>query len=203
MIETYLPGKLCNRIRELRTRDKLTQTELAKRTGISPSTQRRIEKGEIESNGTDILMRPAETFQVSTDFLLGITSYPDRKNYDVEHLGFTPEAIRKLLSGALYRGTVNKLLTSRHFPLLTKSISAYLNGSAEEGIRVQKEIMNLALQGLKGCPDAQSAALVAKMPQGLVLKRVLMWMEAMQKEIKRETETKDSSASKKNRHMWK
>ena len=57
--------------------------------------------------------------------------------------------MRKLLSGALDRETVNKLLISRHFPLLTKSISAYLKGSAEEGIRVQNEIMNLAIQGLK------------------------------------------------------
>lgn len=186
MRETYLPGKLGDRIRELRKRDKLTQAELAKRIGISPSTLGRIEKGEIESTGTDILMKLAETFQVSTDFLLGITCYPDKKNYAVAQLGLTPEAIRKLLSGALDRGTVNKLLTSRHFPLLTKSISAYLKGNAEEGIRVQNEIMNLAIQGLKGCPDAQNAALSAKIPQGLVLERVLMRMEALLKEMKKE-----------------
>lgn len=186
MRETYLPGKLGDRIRELRTRDKLTQVELAKRIGISPSTLGRIEKGEIESTSSDILMKLAETFQVSTDFLLGITCYPDRKNYDVEQLGLTPEAIRKLLSGALDRGTVNKLLTNRHFPLLTKSISAYLKGSAEEGIRVQNEIMNLAIQGLKACPDAQNAAIAARMPSGLVLERVLLRMEAMLKEMKRE-----------------
>ena len=186
MKETYLPGKLGDRIRELRTRDKLTQAELAKRISISPSTLGRIEKGEIGNTGTDILMKLAETFQVSTDFLLGITCYPDKKNYAVAQLGLTPEAIRKLLSGALDRGTVNKLLVSRYFPLLTKSISAYLNGSADEGIRVQNEIMNLAIQGLKACPDAQNAALAAKIPQGLVLERVLLRMEAMLKEMKRE-----------------
>ena len=186
MREAYLPGKLGDRIRELRTRDKLTQAELAKRIGISPSTLGRIEKGEIESTGSDILMKLAETFQVSTDFLLGITCYPDKKNYAVAQLGLMPEAIRKLLSGALDRETVNKLLTSRHFPLLTKSISAYMNGGAEEGIRVQNEIMNLAIQGLKGCPEAQNAALAAKIPQGLVLERVLMRMEVLLKEMKKE-----------------
>ena len=70
--------------------------------------------------------------------------------------------------------------------MLTKSISAYMNGGAEEGIRVQNEIMNLAIQGLKGCPEAQNAALAAKIPQGLVLERVLMRMEVLLKEMKKE-----------------
>ena len=69
--------------------------------------------------------------------------------------------------------------------MLTKSISAYLNGSAEEGIRVQNAIRDLAIKGLKGFPEAQNAAIAARMPSGLVLERVLMRMEVLLKEMKK------------------
>ena len=61
---------------------------------------------------------------------------------------------------------------------------------------MQNEIMNLAIQGLKACPDAQNAALAAKIPQGLVLERVLLRMEALLKEMKKGTTIGDGTAPK-------
>jgi transcriptional regulator with XRE-family HTH domain len=55
MKEKHLPGSLGDRVRELRERDKLTQGELASSIGTSASTLSRIEKGEIESPGSDIV----------------------------------------------------------------------------------------------------------------------------------------------------
>ena len=79
-----MPGSLGDRVRELRERDKLTQGELASSIGTSASTLSRIEKGEIESPGSDIVVKLARLFHVSTDFLLGITNYPDRARQIVE-----------------------------------------------------------------------------------------------------------------------
>ena len=89
MKEKHLPGSINNRIRELRERDKMTQAELAAKLGVSPSTLGRIEKGEIEKVSSDILVKLARIFEVSTDFLLGVTDYPDRMNYEVGQLGLT------------------------------------------------------------------------------------------------------------------
>ena len=116
MKEKHLPGSINNRIRELRERDKMTQAELAAKLGISPSTLGRIEKGEIEKVSSDILVKLARIFEVSTDFLLGVTDYPDRMNYEVGQLGLTPEAVRKLLSrqraSMTMRLTVNPAFSS-------------------------------------------------------------------------------------------
>ena len=189
MKEKHLPGKLSDRIRELRDRNKMTQADLAKRIGISASTLGRIEKGETENTGTDILLKLAEIFRVSTDFLLGITDYPDKKNYEVEELGITPEAVHRMASGMIDMEVLNKLLTNRLFPAATKSIAAYINGAIEEGIGVQNEIMSMAIHGLKGYPEVQAAAMTAKIPQALVLERVMARIEAMLREMKREADT--------------
>lgn len=116
MKEKHLPGSINNRIHELRERDKMTQADLASRLGISPSTLGRIEKGEIGKVSSDILVKLAQIFQVSTDFLVGITDYPDRMNYEVGQLGLTPEAVRKLRSGAVNMDALNGMLNSRYFP---------------------------------------------------------------------------------------
>ncbi len=134
MKEKHLPGKLSDRIRELREQNKMTQADLAKRIGISASTLGRIEKGETENTGTDILLKLAEVFRVSTDFLLGITDYPDRKYYEVEALGLTPEAVRRMAYGMIDMEVLNRLLTNRLFPAAARSISAYVYGTIEEGI---------------------------------------------------------------------
>ena len=110
MREKHLPGSLGDRVRELRERDELTQGELAARIGTSASTLSRIEKGEIESPGSDIVVKLARVFRVSTDFLLGITDYPDRKNYDVGQLGLSPEVARRLNSGEVDMNALNRMV---------------------------------------------------------------------------------------------
>ena len=177
MKEKHLPGKLSDRVRELREQNKMTQAELAKRIGISASTLGRIEKGETENTGTGILFKLADVFHVSTDFLLGITDYTDRKNYDVEALGLTPEAVCRMASGMIDMETVNRLLANRLFPAAAKCIAACINGDIEEGIGVQNDIMNLAINGLKGYPEAQAAAmnhaLLSRILQNIWPKRLL------------------------------
>ena len=59
------------RIKELRTHQKLSQTELAKLIGVS---QKNISKYELEKLdlSTDILIKLCEIFQTSADYILGI-----------------------------------------------------------------------------------------------------------------------------------
>lgn len=58
------------RLRRLRTDHGLTQTELAKRIGISRDTLSRYELGKLDPGSADIC-RVADYFGVSTDYLLG------------------------------------------------------------------------------------------------------------------------------------
>ena len=82
----FLPGNLRLRVKELRTQHNMTQEELASILGVDKGTVSRLEKepekGEEKSPkvSCDLLIKLAEYFHVSADFLLGITNVSDPVN---------------------------------------------------------------------------------------------------------------------------
>ena len=187
MKEKHLPGSLGDRVRELRERDKLTQGELAARIGMSASTLSRIEKGEIESPGSDIVVKLAWVFRVFTDFLLGVTDYPDRKNYEVGQLGLSPEAARRLNSGEVDMSVLNRMVMNPCFPTISRNISSYLDGSLEAGIHIQNDMIASAMDMARPFPAAQMELSAMKMPSALALERLMMRMELMLRSMKKDT----------------
>jgi len=186
MKEKHLPGSLGDRVRELRERDKLTQGELAARIGTSASTLSRIEKGEIESPGSDIVVKLARVFRVSTDFLLGVTDYPDRKNYEVGQLGLSPEAARRLSSGEVDMNVLNRMVMNPCFPTISRSISSWLDGSLEAGMRIQNDMIASAMDLARPFPVVQSALSAMRLPASLTLERLVMRMELMLRSMKKD-----------------
>ncbi len=65
------------RIRDLREDHDLTQREVADRLGMLQPQYFRYEQG-YRDIPTDILIRLAEMYQVSVDYLLGLTDNPKR-----------------------------------------------------------------------------------------------------------------------------
>ncbi len=82
----FLPGTIGQRLAELREQRGLTREELAERVGVSTSTLSRLESGQIQKFSDEMLTALAREFDVSTDFLLGLTNIPDRMNYDIGEL---------------------------------------------------------------------------------------------------------------------
>lgn len=80
----------------------MTQAKLAKELGISESTLSRFLSGQTTKMGNDRIIKIANIFNVSTDFLLGETNIPVKKNYDISELGLSAEAAQ-----ALYTHKVN------------------------------------------------------------------------------------------------
>ena len=136
----YLPGGLKERLEDLRNRRKLTLKELSEKTGIDYSTLSRIENGNVKKVGDDVLLKLARFFGVSTDFLLGITNVPDKKNYTIEELGLTPEAARNLYTGAVDNRVINLLLAQPEFGSLTNRIADYLDDTMAAGIAAQNQL---------------------------------------------------------------
>ena len=62
------------RLKELRTENNLTQTQLAVKLGIRQQSYARYENGEGEPS-LDTLVAIAKLFNVSVDYLLGLTDY--------------------------------------------------------------------------------------------------------------------------------
>jgi transcriptional regulator with XRE-family HTH domain len=136
----YLPGGIRERMEDLRNRRKLTLKEVAEKTGIDYSTLSRIENGNVKKVGDDVLLKLARFFGVSTDFLLGITNVPDKKNYTIEELGLTPEAARNLYTGVIENRVINLLLVHPDFATLTNRIADYLDDRMAAGIAAQNQL---------------------------------------------------------------
>ena len=101
---------LHDRIKRLRIAKEMTQEELAKVLDVSPSTVGMYEQGRRKPDN-DTLIKIANIFEVTTDYLLGKESYPESKKYIDELLqimekkgydisGMTTEEIaQKLIKG--------------------------------------------------------------------------------------------------------
>lgn len=138
----YLPGTTGERITELREGAGLTIEELAAKIGINATTLGRMEKGQTQKIGNDVLTALAREFNVSTDFLLGLTSVPDRKNYDIGELGLSAQAARNLYTRKINTDVLNRLLEHPKFATLTAMIAQYLDDTFAAGVAVQNQVLS-------------------------------------------------------------
>lgn len=78
-----------NKIRELRTEQKMTQSNLAERLGVTKSSISSYENGS-RLPSYDILLKIARIFKISTDILLG---HGDKNEVNLNVSGLTNEQI--------------------------------------------------------------------------------------------------------------
>ena len=74
MENTFLPGTVRERIADLMKYHKVSQTDLALKIGCGDSLLSRFLTGKTDKLGDENIIRIARAFNVSTDFLLGITN---------------------------------------------------------------------------------------------------------------------------------
>ena len=91
MQEKWLPGNTMDRIRDLCRSRNITQVELAQAVGMDKSTLSRVMAEKTSKLSSKNLVAIANYFEVSTDFLLGLTDIPSRKEHDIERLGLSVE----------------------------------------------------------------------------------------------------------------
>ncbi len=158
----YLPGTFRERLQDLLKDNKITQAELAAKIGISESKLSRFISEKGDNLNQDSITKMARIFNVSTDFLLGETDVPDRKNYDISELGLSAEAARNLYTGKVNSRVVSRLLENESFARLTDAIVLYLDDVNVNGV-VAKNQMNRSLANVferlaRNQPDLKRAA---------------------------------------------
>ena len=162
MSGAYLPGDTRQRIQDLIKDSSITQAELAGIIGLSESAFSRYLKGQTEMLGDGYIIKIAKHFNVSTDFLLGETNIPDRKNYDIEELGISAEAAKLLYTDRLDSRVLNLLLENPHFPQLLALLARYQNEIVRSGIAAMNQqltfINSLLLAQAESVPDSAGAA---------------------------------------------
>lgn len=89
--------------------------------------------------GDGYIIKIAKHFNVSTDFLLGETDIPDRKNYDIEELGLSAESAKLLYTGKIDSGILNLLLENPKFAHLIRLLALYKDETMLAGIRAANQ----------------------------------------------------------------
>lgn len=134
--------KVGRRITGLRECEDMTIEELAAKIGVNATTLGRMEKGQTQKIGSDVLVALAREFNVSADFLLGLTNIPDRKNFCIDELGLSAQAVRNLYTRKVNTDVVNQLLEHPRFAKLTAMIAQYLDDTFAAGVAAQNQIFS-------------------------------------------------------------
>ena len=161
MAQEYLPAPSNVRLADLMKEHNISQPELAKEIGCSKSTISRFISGAKGTLTHEQVLKIARLFKVSTDFLLGETNIPDRKNYDIAELGLSVEAARNLYTGRVNTEVVNLLLENARFAELTYRIAQYFDDTFASGIAAQNAMfttLSTLLRTKVKTPEAAKAA---------------------------------------------
>ena len=92
----FLPGTTGERICNLREHNRRTRAELAEKAGVDPSRIGRIENGDAQRITNDVIVALAGVFNVTTDFLLGLSDDADPKNIIIGDLEVSVKAAKNL-----------------------------------------------------------------------------------------------------------
>lgn len=116
-----------NKIKELRTEQKMTQSDLAERLGVTKSSMSSYENGS-RLPSYDILLKIARIFKVSTDILLG---HGDKNEINLNVSGLTNEQI--LFLKTLIEDYRRANIISSLFDTFPDEIKAQINDYIETG----------------------------------------------------------------------
>ena len=138
-----LPGNLQERLRELREEHGYSSKEqLADALGINRSTYGRIENGTTKTISSELLIKLAELYDVSADYILGISNTPERTYYDIRELGMSVDAAMNLYSGKVSRKVLNELLLNNKFAVATKMMENYFSTVVAGIIKTQNQLLD-------------------------------------------------------------
>lgn len=167
MENTFLPGTVRERLADLMKYHKVSQTDLALKIGCGDSLLSRFLTGKTDKIGDENIIRIARVFNVSTDFLLGVTNVPDRKNYEIDELGLSAQAARNLYTGKVNAQVVNRLLESPRFAELTYILEQYFDDTVAAGYAAQNQmyatLSSLTRKSVKSDAANQTAKKILQM----------------------------------------
>ena len=133
MEQAYLPGTVRQRIQDQLKERKITQGELAAEIGMAESSLSRFLSEKTDKIGDEYIIKIADFLGVSTDFILGQTDFPERRNYDIGELGLSYKAAMALYTREVDTNVVNRILENPQFPAITRMIARYFKDSNAEG----------------------------------------------------------------------
>ncbi len=187
MDREYLSGDLRRRMQDLLKERKITQAEIAAQMDMSEAALSRFFSKDTDKLSSEAVRKAALYLNVSTDFLMGLSDFPERHNYDISELGLSHKAALAMYTGAVNTDVVNRMLENRQFMELTKKIGQYFDDTESAGFAA----MNAMLATLAGHAQQQNVPDAARQMQGMTvdyketeIQTILREFETMLREIR-------------------
>ena len=115
------------RLKDLRVERGLKLEELAEQTGISKSALGSYENDDYKEINHGSLLKLADFYQVSVDYLLGLTDNREYLDTPLAELHLTDEAVALLKSGRVNNRLLCELLAHKDFVRLLADIEIYVD----------------------------------------------------------------------------
>lgn len=137
------------RLSDLRNGTGKSQKEVADELNVQASVLSRIERGETKAVSHDLVIKFAEYYNVSTDYLLCISDIRIRRNVELEELGLTNKALLQLLQGNVNGDILSRLLEHRYFPQLLDTINFYFTEEHNAGFANRNAVIDMGTASLR------------------------------------------------------
>jgi len=127
---------LQEKLRDLRSERKLKLQEVADTTGIPRTTIQRIETDDnIRANYQDVATL-AKFYNVSADYLFGITDNLQHRNIEIDALSLSDSAIEVLKSKKLNNRMISDMLSHEGFQQSLRSVETYIDNNLLQQERI-------------------------------------------------------------------
>ena len=187
MNREYLSGNLRQRLQDLLKERKITQAEIAEQMEMSEAALSRFLSGGTDKLSSEAVRKAALYLNVSTDFLMGISDFPERYNYDISELGLSHRAALALYTGVVNTDVVNRLLENQRFMEITKKIGQYFDDTESEGFSA----MNAMFSAFSSHAQEQNVPGAVRQLDGMTIdyketeiQKIMREFESMLREIK-------------------
>ena len=140
------------RIQNLREYRNMTIRALAAKLGISESQLSRIESGRTATVSSDILTGLAKAFDVSSDYILGLSPLEDNSHI-LSELRLSEAACEKLIRREVDGDTLSRWIEQENFGSLVTLSKAYFTDVYAEGAFYRNEVLNSAISFLRDHAD--------------------------------------------------
>ncbi len=131
------------RIKDLRVEKGMNLNELSQQTGIPASTLSDYEQEDF-TVPHPIVIKLAEYFGVTSDYLLGMDDTKEPVNNDLSDTHLTNKALEVLRSGKINSRLVSEIIENEHFPALMRDAEVYVDGFVEDKLEQNNRLFDIA-----------------------------------------------------------
>lgn len=140
---------LQEKLRDLREERKMTLSDLAEAIGIPLSTLQRLEGNDDVRVGYQDIATLARFYDVSADYLFGLTDNKQYRNVEIDKLGLSDEAIEVLNTAKANNRLISEFISHPDFLKLMSSMEIYIDRKVLPQMNMMNAMYSFAEKSIK------------------------------------------------------